>query len=125
MTAAPTATATLPDASREAELERLRRFARMMDSLIDVPLLNVRVGLDGLIGLVPVYGDAVSAVVSCYVPYRAYRLGAPPRIVARMILNVVIDAVIGLVPIIGDYLDVRWNANERNVELLEEYLENA
>lgn len=118
---------TLPAHARtaddlEAEVAHLRRFARLMDRMIDVPMLNIRVGLDGLISLIPVVGDVASAAASCYVPYRAYRLGVPTSVLAKMMINIVIDALIGIVPVLGDYLDVAWDANERNVDLLEDYL---
>ncbi len=122
MTAAPAATTTLSAADREAALARVRRFAHVMDSLIDLPGTDFRVGLDALVGLVPVWGDVATALVSCYVPYEAYRLGAPTGVLLRMALNILGDALIGLVPVLGDFLDAVWKANERNVELLEDYL---
>lgn len=113
---------TLTFEEREAVLRRVRRFARLMDRAVHVPGTDVEFGIDELAGLVPVVGDAASAIVSCYVPLEAYRLGAPWPLVARMLLNVLVDLAIGAVPVLGDLLDVAWKTNERNVHLMEEWL---
>ena len=107
---------------QQAALDRVRRFARLMDAMVDLPWLDLRVGLDALVGLIPVYGDVATAVVNCYVPFEAYRLGAPLPLVARMLLNVVLDALVGVIPVLGDLADVMWKPNVRNVALLERYL---
>lgn len=109
-------------AEQQAALDRLRRFAQIMDAAVDLPWLNQRVGLDALVGLIPVYGDVATALVNCYVPFEAYRLGAPLPLVARMLLNLVLDALVGLVPVLGDLIDAVWKPNLRNVALLERYL---
>ena len=109
-------------AEQEAALERLRRFAKLLDSAFRVPGTNFEMGLEGLIGLVPGIGDFASAVVSLYVPFEAIRMGAPWERVAKMLLNILIDAVLGSIPIVGDLFDIAFKANNRNVRLLEEYL---
>ena len=47
-------------------------------------------------------------------------MGAPPRIIARMAVNIAIDFAIGSIPIIGDLFDLVWKANRKNVELIED-----
>lgn len=51
------------------------------------------------------------------------RLGAPNPVLARMVLNVALDTLAGVVPIAGDLFDVAWKANNRNMALLERYIE--
>lgn len=118
------AVATAPNvtARQQATLDRVRRFARMMDAVVEVPWLDMRIGLDALVGLIPVYGDVATALANCYIPIEAYRLGAPPLLVARMLVNVVVDALIGIVPVIGDLIDAVWKPNMRNVAMLEDFL---
>ena len=41
-------------------------------------------GLDGLIGLVPVDGDMISGLLSTYLIWEARRLGAPGWLIGRM-----------------------------------------
>jgi hypothetical protein len=52
----------------------------------------------------------------------AGRLGAPPVVLGRMLLNAAVDALVGTVPLVGDLFDVGWKANTRNVALLERHL---
>ena len=109
-------------AEQEAALDRLRRFAKLLDSAFRVPGTNMEMGLEGLVGLIPGVGDFASAVVSLYVPFEAIRMGAPWAKVAQMLLNILVDAVLGSIPLVGDLFDIAFKANNRNVRLLEEYL---
>lgn len=112
-------------ADPEAVLARARRLADLLDSSFRLPVVGYRVGLDGLVGLVPVVGEWVTALASLYLVYLGYRAGAPASTLVRMTLNVVVDFFVGSVPIVGDALDVVWKANERNVALLERHVEAA
>ncbi|MDA8165930.1 MAG: DUF4112 domain-containing protein [Desulfobacteraceae bacterium] len=102
---------------------RLERLAWLMDNSIPVPGLDYRIGLDGIIGLVPGLGDALGAVISSYILSEAARLGTPRPILLRMVFNIALDAVVGTIPILGDLFDFTWKANLRNVALLRGYLE--
>ncbi|NEU12980.1 DUF4112 domain-containing protein [Methylobacterium sp. BTF04] len=108
---------------REATLLRLEAFAHLMDTAFVIPGINRRVGLDALIGLVPVIGDVAGMLLSSYVIYEARRLGVPRWLIARMALNVAFDGVIGSVPLAGDIFDAAFKANRRNVRLLRRHLE--
>ena len=44
----------------EARLTRLRRLSRVLDAQWSIPGTRYRVGLDGLVGLIPGVGDAGS-----------------------------------------------------------------
>jgi hypothetical protein len=119
-----TADATLGFSASDTEsvVERLDRFAYWSDDCIPIPGLNARVGLEPLVGLVPVWGDVITAVISCYVPYEAYRVGAPPSLVFKMLVIIVADAFAGSIPIAGDLVDAVVKANRMNVELLKDHL---
>ena len=103
------------------DLERLRLLARVLDELVTVPGTRIRVGLDGIVGLIPVVGDVVAGVAGAYALVIASRLGAPPSVLARMVGNVLLDMLVGSVPILGDLFDVGWKANRRNYDLLRAY----
>jgi C4-dicarboxylate transporter len=103
-------------------LDRLERFARLMDTAVRIPGTGVRLGLDSLIGLVPGIGDAISAAFATWIVAEAARLGVPRRKLARMLGNVAIDACVGAIPIAGDLFDVYFKANTRNFEILREHL---
>jgi hypothetical protein len=102
-------------------LRRLRRLATLMDAAVVIPMINVRIGWDPVIGLIPGAGDALGAAISSYIVVEAARLGVPPRVLARMMLNIAIDFGIGTLPIAGDWFDVVWRANLMNVDLIERH----
>ena len=107
---------------KEKSRKKLERLARYLDSLIKVPGFNARFGLDGLIGLIPGFGDTIGALISSVVISEAGRLGAPKVLLLKMALNIAIDALAGTVPVLGDLFDFVWKANQRNVHLLDSYL---
>lgn len=100
-------------------LRRARTLSHLLDDAWRIPGTDARVGLDPLVGVVPVGGDAVAAAVSLYVVLEAWRLDASRLTLARMLANVAIDATGGSVPVLGTLFDAEFKANQRNVELLE------
>ena len=103
-------------------LDRLWRLARLLDDVVRIPLINRRIGLDGIVGLVPGLGDGATALLSLYIVVEAGRLGVPPAKLVRMLGNVALDAALGAVPVLGDVFDIVWKANLRNVEIIEEHV---
>lgn len=107
------------------QLDRARTVARVLDRSFRVPGTPLRFGLDPLLGLIPGVGDVIGALASGYVLYVAWLNGAPGSMIGRMMLNVVVDALVGSVPVVGDLFDAGWQANARNVRLLEGWLDEA
>jgi Domain of unknown function (DUF4112) len=105
------------------QIERLRAVSRLLDNAFTIPGTRIRFGLDALVGLVPGIGDAMGALFSAYLILQARRLGAPNSVINRMIANVGIDTVVGWVPLLGDLFDVAWKANNKNLALLEQHLQ--
>lgn len=105
-------------ASDESRLRRLDRLAQLLDTAIPIPGTRFRLGLDGLLGLVPGVGDTIGAVFSAYIIFEAARLGFPTGTLLRMVGNVAVETLVGTVPIIGDIFDIAWKANIRNLALL-------
>ena len=106
-------------------MKRLEALATLMDSAFAIPGTQIRMGLDGLIGLVPVLGDLITTAISSYILYEARRLGVSKFTLARMAGNVAIDGVIGAIPIVGDVFDIAFRANRRNVHILRRHLERV
>ena len=109
--------------SRGARIARIDALATLLDTALVIPGTGIRVGLDGLIGLFPVIGDAITSALSLFIVHEAYQLGAPGHVIVRMLGNVALDGALGAVPLVGDAFDVLWRANRRNVRLLMEWLE--
>jgi hypothetical protein len=107
--------------NREKSLERLKVVANLMDAQFSIA--GIKFGFDAIVGLLPIAGDLAAAVVSLYIVWEAYRIGAPVHLLLHMVINVVIDVIAGSVPLVGDAFDVMWKVNKRNVRLLERYFQ--
>src|SRR6185295_5892841 len=53
---------------------RLEALAKLMDGAFVLPGTNIRMGLDGLIGLIPVAGDMICGLISGYLIWEARQL---------------------------------------------------
>lgn len=112
----------ISEAAARAQLARsIERVSRIMDSAIKLPLVG-GIGLDSLLGLVPVVGDFSSAGVSVLLIAKSLRYGIPRDLITRMLANVLLDVLVGLIPVLGDLADVWFKANDRNTALLKAYL---
>jgi hypothetical protein len=107
---------------REAVREHIRHLAFLLDSAFQIPGTKIRVGLDPLLGLIPVVGDFIGLLAGGYIVMLAAGLGVPRVVLARMWLNLAIDAVLGAIPILGDVLDAAWRAHAKNATLLDRAL---
>lgn len=101
-----------------------RGLSRLLDSAFRIPGTDMRIGIDPLLGLIPGIGDFVGSGLSIYIIWLGVQAGAPVPVVLRMAANVALDTLFGAVPLLGDLFDAGWKANQRNVELIEEYLAN-
>jgi len=96
------------------------KLSHLLDSSIPLPG-GFRIGLDGILGLIPGVGDAIGTLLSAMILYQAHQRGVPKMILLRMLINVVVDAVIGAIPVAGDIFDFFWKANMKNAALLDSY----
>ncbi|RIK96602.1 MAG: DUF4112 domain-containing protein [Proteobacteria bacterium] len=109
--------------TREQRLARLEALAKLLDVAFIVPGTNVRYGIDGLIGLIPVVGDIITTAIALWIVREARALGAPWHLTARMLGNVAVDGVVGIVPVVGDAFDVAFKANMRNIRMLRRWID--
>ena len=107
---------------RTRELQEIRRLAHLMDEVFRIPVINYRVGLDSVLGFVPIVGDFAGFALSGYIIWKAADMGVPRKTIMRMMFNAVLDLVIGAIPVLGNLFDIFWKANKRNVRLIEAYL---
>lgn len=114
------AAAALTNAEAEKRFRRLRRVAWLLDR--SIPIGNKwRIGIDPILGVIPGAGDWIGAMLSLYFVYEGARLGLSGGVLARMIGNVLVETVVGAVPVLGDLFDFAWQANTRNLELIERH----
>jgi hypothetical protein len=114
----------MPHTGRHASdpVREVETLAWLLDNSIPIPGTGRRVGIDGLIGFVPVVGDMASAGMGLFVVWRGSRLGLPRVVVARMLANSAIDLAVGAIPVVGDAFDLWFKANTRNLRLMHRYL---
>ena len=106
----------------EIALQRVARLAYWLDDRFRIPGTRRRIGLDGLLGLIPGIGDTATSLISAYIVFEAARLGAPSSMIMRMLANIGVDLAVGLVPLVGDLADLAWKANRRNARILRDHL---
>jgi hypothetical protein len=99
-------------------LRHLDNLSEILDSAFAIPGTRFRIGLDGILGLIPGIGDATGAALSLYLIFEAVRLGLPLSTLLRMVGNVAIETAVGAIPIVGDIFDIAWKANMRNMALV-------
>jgi hypothetical protein len=102
---------------RMKRLARMERVGRLLDEQFVLPGTGYRFGLDGLLGLLPGGGDALTAGLSAYLIYEAARAGVRKRTLVQMSGNLLVDFIIGSVPVAGDLFDFFWKANRKNIVL--------
>lgn len=110
--------------SNELLSKKLDKLAWLLDNSIKVPGTSWKIGLDGILGLLPGIGDLSAGLLSTYILYQAVKIKVPRAIIARMGLNVLLESVIGVIPIFGDLFDFAFKANQRNVDLMRKYVLN-
>ena len=109
--------------TREQRLARLDAVARLLDVAFVLPGTNIRYGIDGIIGLIPVVGDIIATALSLWLVREARSLGAPWHVTGRMLANVALEGTVGMIPIAGDAFDVMFRANIRNMKMLRRWME--
>lgn len=105
-------------------LQHLRQLSRLLDNIVNIPGTKVGIGLDPIIGLLPIGGDMLGLLLSFYIIIKSAQLGVSTATLGRMVINVIVDSLVGAIPILGDLFDFAWQANNYNIILLEEALKN-
>src|ERR1051325_8873887 len=119
-TRTPVTIETRPISSTPQVPDDIVRLAQVMDRWIKFGPLSF--GLDGILGLIPGFGDLASGIISAYIIARASRDGVPRPALARMMANVAIDSILGSIPFAGDLFDFMFKANLKNVQIYREAL---
>ncbi|WP_026286863.1 DUF4112 domain-containing protein [Gilvimarinus chinensis] len=111
-------------AERQAILNRLETFSRVMDSSLRIPFTNFHIGFEAIIGLIPFVGDIAGLLLSSYVLLEAQKAGASTGVKLKIMSNMAIDFCGGLIPVVGDVFDAYFKANTRNTRILRKHLQN-
>lgn len=103
----------------------LERMAFLLDECIQIPGTSRRIGLDGIIGLIPGIGDVVTLLSAAVLLQEAKRLGLSRWQRARIMGYHTLDAVLGVIPILGDLFDFAYKANVKSLRLLQQHAEKV
>lgn len=103
--------------------QRVEAMETLLERSFRIPGVNLPVGLDSIIGLIPVVGDIVTAAMGAYVIWEARNLGMSKWQLMRMAANVGVDTLLGAVPLVGDAFDMIWRSNSKNLRIIKRHLD--
>ncbi len=103
--------------------QRVEALEQLLERSITLPGIRYRVGLDAVVGLVPVVGDLVTAAIGFYLVWEARNLGMPRWKRWRMVANIGVDTALGSVPLAGDLFDVLFRSNSKNLRIIRRHLD--
>ena len=122
-----------PDAIFDALIQNrrdpasLRKRVETLEMLLErsfvIPGINRPVGLDAIVGLVPVVGDVITAMMGAYLIWEARNLGMSKWQIWRMAGNLGIDTALGAIPLVGDAFDFLFRSNTRNLKIIKRHLD--
>lgn len=114
----------IPLGRSPAEIRRrMEAMEKLLERSLVIPGINRGVGLDAVVGLIPVVGDAIAAALGAYLLWEARNLGIPKWKLWRMAGNIAFDAAVGAVPVAGDLFDFAFRSNSRNLKLVKRHLD--
>jgi len=102
---------------------RIEGLEQLLEGLVKLPLVGRKVGLDALLGLIPVAGDVITAAMGLYLVWEARNIGLPRWQLWRMAGNVGIDTLLGAVPVAGDLFDFVYRSNSKNLKIVRKHLD--
>lgn len=102
---------------------RIEAMEALLEGLFTVPGTKYRVGLDSLIGLVPVVGDVATAAMGAWIVWEARNLGMSKWQLTRMAANVGVDTLVGAIPFAGDLFDFLYKSNTKNLRIIRKHLD--
>lgn len=109
------------------DVQSIRQRVESMEMLLErsfrIPGINVPIGLDAIVGLIPILGDIVTTAMGAYLVWEARNLGLPKWKLWRMGANVAFDTAVGAVPLVGDAADFLFRSNTRNLRIIRKHLD--
>lgn len=103
--------------------QRVETLERILERSFTVPGTKAPVGLDAILGLVPVAGDVLAAAMGLYLVWEARNLGMSRWHISRMLGNIAVDTALGAVPVAGDLFDFVFRSNSRNLKIILKHLD--
>ena len=102
---------------------RVEAMETLLERSFKIPGTNMPIGLDAIVGLVPVLGDLITTAMGAYIVWEAKNLGMPKWKLLRMAGNVGFDSLLGAVPVVGDAFDFFYRSNTKNLKIVKKHLD--
>jgi hypothetical protein len=102
---------------------RIEMLERVLERAFIIPGLNRPIGLDSIMGVLPVGGDILAGAMGLYLVWEARNLGLPKWQIARMLANVGVDTALGAIPLAGDVFDFLFRSNSKNLRIIKRHLD--
>ena len=106
----------------DSVLKGFAALSVLLDNKFKLPFIPARFGLDAMLGLVPILGDAITAVMGLYALVVAQREMVSFWGKLAMIWNILLDFVLGAIPFAGDFFDWIFQAHRKNLDILERHV---
>lgn len=103
--------------------KRIEAMEKLLERSFTIPGVNYPIGLDSIVGLVPIVGDLVTAAMGAYMVWEAKNIGLPKWKLYRMAGNIAFDTALGAVPLVGDVFDLAFRSNTRNLRIVKNHLD--
>jgi Domain of unknown function (DUF4112) len=103
--------------------QRVEAMEALLEGLFVVPGTRFRVGLDALLGLVPVGGTVIAGAFGSWLAWEARNLGMPKSTFVRMAGNIAFDTALGAIPVLGTVYDFFFRSNTRNLKIIRRWLD--
>jgi hypothetical protein len=102
---------------------RLEAVEGVLERMFVLPGINRPIGLDSIVGLIPVVGDVITASMGAWLIWEARNLGMSKFQLVRMMGNLGVDTALGAIPLVGDLFDFAFRSNSRNLRIVKRYLD--
>ena len=98
--------------------EQAVNLAKVLDNALSIPGLRTRVGIDPLVGLVPIVGDVIVTIAGAAILIIARQLQVPWDVQLRMSYNLFKNGLIGAVQFVGDASSFFFKSHQLNAAML-------
>lgn len=102
---------------------RIEAMEQVLERLFIIPGTNRPVGLDVILGLIPVAGGLVTTGLGGWIVWEAKNLGMSKLQLTRMAGNVGADMLLGAIPFVGAIPDFFFRSNSRNLKIIKRHLD--
>jgi hypothetical protein len=114
-----------PTVNLTGRLKWVERIAYLFDEQFRIPGTKFKFGIDPIINLLPVAGDAAGFMVGAALVLTMAKHGVSRKVLILMMFNLMLDGLIGSIPFVGQVFDFYYKANTRNIKLLKEHYEEG